>query len=268
MDDERLNQILEETLSLLGNQFPGLIQQLQNPTPLSLNIASSIAFDISNSSFHSSNPSLPLQEEEDGSHDFDISNATTPSNELHLRKYQLLENLSSHWFKHSREYHDIMYQMNSISQQLVQNIINETRYIPHHHYSGLYRTGNQTTRHNPFLFGSGGVDVAGISIPIRRVSVFEQPSPENDTSLYPNIRQIMTATEIYNYSQESTGRTELSCPITLDDFEIGEELCRIRFCRHVFKWKYLQEWFCTNSHCPVCRYDIRTYVPHTGDAAV
>jgi len=271
MNDAQLNQILEETMSLLGNQFPGLMNQLQNPPPppLSFNIATSMEFDISNSATHPPSSSREGMEESHRQLYIDISNGALSYEQiLNLRKYQLLENLFSNWFKHGREYNDIMYQMNSISQQLMQNIIGETR---NHNGNSvqpplLYPTGFNI-RSNPFVF-SGGIDVGGFSFPLRRVPLFEQSHQDNDTS-YPNIRQISLATEVYNYSPEmSTTRqpTELSCPITLEEFENGEELCRIRFCRHVFKWKYLQEWFCTNSHCPVCRYDIRTYVPPTANA--
>lgn len=277
MDDARLNQILEETMSLLGNQFPGLMDQLQHPLPLSLNIATSMAIDVSNSSLHASSHSSSEDEEDDDLRrrqiDIDISNSILSfEHVLQLRKYHLLETLSSNWFKHSREYHDIMYQMNSISQQLMQNIINETRQSPGNSIqtNRIYPTGRTQ---NPFVLGTTGFDVRSFSYPTtsilgRSMPLFEQPHlPDNNETSYPNIRQVVSATEIYNYSPEmTTDRTELSCPITLEDFENGEELCRIRFCRHVFKWKYLQEWFCTNSHCPVCRYDIRTYIPPTATA--
>jgi len=245
MDNARLNQILEETMGLLG-QYPGLIDQ--HHTPLSPNIETSMAVDLSYS-VPSSRPSGTEQQEID----------EVPSFESVLsRKYQLFESLSSNWFKHNREYQDIMYQMNSISHQLMQNIIGETVNVPIN--SGqppslLYPTGR-----NAFLFSTGNGNVP-FSIPLRRSPLFEQPPPDNDM-LFPTIRQLLTATEIYNYSTEtetSTDQAELTCPITLEEFENGELLCRIRYCRHVFKWKYLQEWFCTSSHCPVCRYDIRTY---------
>lgn len=290
MDDARLNQILEETMSLLGNQFPGLMDQLQYPPPLSLNIATSMAFDVSNSSHapsHASSSSYlsSSHPEEEEFHrqfnDIDISNGTTSSSFVHalnLRRYQLLETLSSNWYKHGREYHDIMYQMNCISHELMQNIINETRRVPVNSlqsnliYPNIYGTRN----HNPFVVGRG-LDVRVGSYPIttsildRSIPLFEPPHPidNSDVSSYPNIRQILSATDIFTYYPETySDRNELSCPITLEEFEVGEELSRIRFCRHVFKWKYLQEWFCTNSHCPVCRYDIRTNISATPSPAV
>jgi len=260
-------------MTLLGNQFPGLMDQLQHPPPsLSLNIATSMAFDISNSSSAAAaaahherqeeNEQAPL-EETTLDNTIDISNGISSyEHVLQLRRYQLLERLSANWFKHGREYHDVMYQMNTISQQLMQNIVNETR--SHGSSTILYPTVYNTTRsnHNPF-FTTTGLDVRTFSYPTATsiLGRFVTDNNNDTSSLFPNIRQILSATEIYHYQSETS--SDRTCPITLEEFEEGEELCRIRSCRHVFTWKYLQEWFCTNSHCPVCRYDIRTYRPPT-----
>ena len=270
MDDARLNQILEETMTLLGNQFPGLMDQLQHPPPLSLNIATSLAFDVSNSS--SSSSSSEEQEEvptDTTTLDIDISNGISSfEHVLNLKRYQLLETLSSNWYKHGREYHDVMYQMNTISQQLMHNIIIETRPSNGHPPAILYPTrSSSSSNSNPFF--TTGLDVRTFSYPSTATSILGRfvTDTNNDTSssLYPNIRQILSATEVYPYHPETM--SDRTCPITLEEFEEGEELCRIRSCRHVFTWKYLQEWFSTNSHCPVCRYDIRTYLPSTAAAA-
>lgn len=52
---------------------------------------------------------------------------------------------------------------------------------------------------------------------------------------------------------------EERCPITWEDFTIGEDICQIKGCSHVFKPSSLMNWLRTNSHCPVCRYDLRNY---------
>jgi hypothetical protein len=49
---------------------------------------------------------------------------------------------------------------------------------------------------------------------------------------------------------------EFELLICLEDFQIGEEVCRIRVCGHVFKRPGLMYWFSRNNHCPVCRRDI------------
>jgi len=243
-------------MTLLGNQFPGLMDQLQHPPPLSLNIATSLAFDVSNSS-SSSSSSEEQEEVTTTTLDIDISNGISSfEHVLNLRRYQLLETLSSNWYKHGREYHDVMYQMNTISQQLMHNIIMETRPSNGHSPAILYPTRSRSMDVRTFTYPSTATSFLGR---------FVTDTNDTSSSLYPNIRQILSATEVYPYHPETM--SDRTCPITLEEFEEGEELCRIRSCRHVFTWKYLQEWFSTNSHCPVCRYDIRTYLPSTAVAA-
>ena len=53
----------------------------------------------------------------------------------------------------------------------------------------------------------------------------------------------------------------VSCPITLERFESNTEVLQILGCNHVFNPTSLQQWFQTNVRCPICRYDIRDYIP-------
>lgn len=93
------------------------------------------------------------------------------------------------------------------------------------------------------------VEIQGFSIPL-------PGSPESRPS-FPTISQVFNATEVFTYNDETSSRvTDTRCPISLEDFEHGEELCEIRHCHHVFKWTSLQRWFSQNSHCPVCRHNI------------
>lgn len=235
MDDARLTQILEETISMFGTQF---MEHISQQSPIA---------DLSNSSLNASLPNvvLPLINNE-----IDISNGVHLSTEqvIILRKYQLLENIAAGWFRNTRDYQDITHQMNTISEQLIQSVANIND--PENHRINNDRTNSFERLTNPFL-----LEVGGFTLPMRRTT----PVSATPTPAYPNIQQVMAATEIYLY--DNTPTTDLSCPITLEEFVLGEELCRIRHCRHVFTWRYLQEWFCTNSHCPVCRYNIRDFVP-------
>ena len=80
----------------------------------------------------------------------------------------------------------------------------------------------------------------------------------------PTIGQIDHATEEITYSNEQNTRViNTTCPITLEDFVDGDRICRIKHCGHAFKYTELSRWFNMNVHCPVCRYDIRDYVPHS-----
>lgn len=74
----------------------------------------------------------------------------------------------------------------------------------------------------------------------------------------PTLEQYTQSTEVlvFNSSNVSQLRS-LTCPITLEEFQHGELLCRIKHCNHIFKEAALRNWFLQNSHCPVCRHDIR-----------
>jgi len=77
----------------------------------------------------------------------------------------------------------------------------------------------------------------------------------------PITTQILYATEIIVFD-ESMSNNNTTCPITLDPFENGEEICRIKHCSHLFKRRALHDWFRQNVRCPICRFDIRDYHVH------
>jgi hypothetical protein len=52
---------------------------------------------------------------------------------------------------------------------------------------------------------------------------------------------------------------ETICPITLDNFIIGENISQIMHCNHIFKKNALMRWLSRNIKCPICRYDLRNY---------
>lgn len=79
-----------------------------------------------------------------------------------------------------------------------------------------------------------------------------------DVPVYPTNEQIEIATEDYIFDFNNNNTNE-RCPITMDTFEEGDELYRIKPCGHLFKKDALLTWFQTNVRCPVCRYDIREY---------
>jgi hypothetical protein len=51
-----------------------------------------------------------------------------------------------------------------------------------------------------------------------------------------------------------------TCPIALRVFQNDDEVSVIRYCNHLFCRDDLESWFRANTRCPLCRYDIRTYV--------
>jgi hypothetical protein len=81
-----------------------------------------------------------------------------------------------------------------------------------------------------------------------------------DVVVHPTERQINIATRIVTYD-ESIELINHRCPISLADFEEGEDIRQIIYCGHCFCEDLIQNWFRTNVRCPVCRYDIRDYSP-------
>jgi hypothetical protein len=69
-------------------------------------------------------------------------------------------------------------------------------------------------------------------------------------------RQIELSTQniVYNAQMQ-----ENRCPISWENFQVGEEVCQIKQCGHIFNKASLMNWFSRNTVCPVCRYDITTY---------
>lgn len=78
-----------------------------------------------------------------------------------------------------------------------------------------------------------------------------------DDVVCPTNEQIENAVENIVYDSSFS---QFQCPISLEQFEEGIEICRIKHCRHLFKRSSLMDWFQRNVRCPVCRYDIRDYI--------
>ena len=93
------------------------------------------------------------------------------------------------------------------------------------------------------------------------------PPRFQDVAVYPTGEQINSATRIITYD-ESIELINHRCPISLADFEEGEDIRQIIHCGHCFCEDSIQNWFRSNVRCPVCRYDIRDYsLPDIIDAS-
>jgi len=86
-------------------------------------------------------------------------------------------------------------------------------------------------------------------------------NPMRNTTVVPLTSvQIEQSTEMIVYNAEMGER---SCPISMENFEENEPICRIRGCRHIFKREHLMRWLHTSINCPVCRYDLRDFSNNT-----
>ena len=66
--------------------------------------------------------------------------------------------------------------------------------------------------------------------------------------------QVDDATTMIQYDCDIMNQTQ--CPIALEDFVDGEQVCRISHCGHMFKRTNLLRWFDKNTCCPVCRHNL------------
>ncbi len=54
-----------------------------------------------------------------------------------------------------------------------------------------------------------------------------------------------------------------SCPITFEDFSPNDRVMVINHCRHIFNENSLRSWFTYNTHCPLCRHNLRQNTNNT-----
>lgn len=62
--------------------------------------------------------------------------------------------------------------------------------------------------------------------------------------------EINTNITTIDYTDDLIGQT---CPISLEEFNESDELCKINTCGHIFKKNYLINWFQRHRSCPLCR---------------
>ena len=80
-----------------------------------------------------------------------------------------------------------------------------------------------------------------------------------NTNITPlTVDEIAYATRTYNYTASNNDESN-RCPISLETFQVGDVVCEIRGCGHIFKRPHLMRWFRRNSQCPMCRYQLRDY---------
>lgn len=79
-----------------------------------------------------------------------------------------------------------------------------------------------------------------------------------------SIKNVVDNTSIYTWKDiKDNHDANERCPIDLSLLEDDNLVIKINHCGHVFKRNNIMRWFCLNSKCPVCRFDIRTTRPST-----
>ena len=78
--------------------------------------------------------------------------------------------------------------------------------------------------------------------------------------------QITNATETLLFSElPSHPNIDIyhSCPISYERFVKESEITRIIYCGHYFERDSIMRWLSINTHCPICRHDIRNNQPES-----
>lgn len=68
--------------------------------------------------------------------------------------------------------------------------------------------------------------------------------------------EIDRLTNVCNFSSV-TNPINTSCPITFEEFSPNDRVIVINYCRHIFNENSLRSWFTYNTHCPLCRHNLR-----------
>ncbi len=74
----------------------------------------------------------------------------------------------------------------------------------------------------------------------------------------PSAEQLDRASRLVRYGDLIRPISE-TCPISLDRFNIGDQVRQIHHCGHLFVPSQFDEWFQSNVRCPVCRFDVRNH---------
>ena len=82
----------------------------------------------------------------------------------------------------------------------------------------------------------------------------------SDISIRPTQTQISNASRIINYGLIISPMSD-SCPISLERFRENDSVVQLLHCSHIFCQESFNQWFNSNVRCPVCRHDIRDYMP-------
>jgi hypothetical protein len=143
---------------------------------------------------------------------------------------------------------DSIYQYNRNIREYNENI----RQMDHHLYILTQQLRRRPHDHSPAATAAAftfSFEPTEATVPRARVP---DPPLTND-ELIPLLR-------MFRYDQERMP-TLTHCPITLDLFRQGEDVCEIRGCSHIFKRDPILQWLHRSPVCPVCRYDLRTPTP-------
>jgi hypothetical protein len=193
-------------------------------------------------------------------------NSNHSNNRLNLSSTELYTiNLLNSMYINNNRLIDTLVNSNNEIRILIQNILQQNR---NNNTNNTNRTNRATRqRETPeynYVFNDQIYTTENTSFVIdyiqpaqfsRLLQSFLDP-----VDIYPTQEQINAATSIIRYGEIETPLNN-SCPISLEPFQEDDSVAMIQYCGHIFKEEQIRSWFQTNVRCPVCRYDIRNYIP-------
>ena len=128
--------------------------------------------------------------------------------------------------------------------------------------SPIFRpTGNYRRNHL-----NGDETNASLYYPSRYIDLIYEFHMNNDDNQELLTReQIDSSIESIEYNETLN---ESRCPISLEDFQVGQTISRIKYCGHIFKTQNLMNWLNRHNCCPVCRYNLHNYTENNNTSSV
>jgi len=88
----------------------------------------------------------------------------------------------------------------------------------------------------------------------------------NPISIRPSLFQIRRATRILEF-RDISNTTHQICPIDREILNPSDTVMQILHCNHYFRESNLRRHFRNNTRCPLCRFDIRNYIPSLAETS-
>jgi len=109
-----------------------------------------------------------------------------------------------------------------------------------------------TTR-TPTYSNSTSTSTSSYAIPPRSTQTPTYSSSTAHANNRLTRREIESNVSTVTYSSDET---ETRCPISFEDFCVGESICKINNCGHIFKREPIYQWLNNHNTCPVCRANV------------
>ena len=182
----------------------------------------------------------------------------------HRNMETLIGILSSYVSRQSRENQSIPQNQQQSRNISNNNINNYFRDISNNNINNYFRDISNNNINNYFRDISNNIPFRTyITTPIYSASTGTNATSTR-TPTYPVSYASVTrtqsnglnSTELANIISDitySSDETETRCPISFEDFAVGENICKINLCGHIFKRGPLHRWLNDHASCPVCR---------------